>query len=177
LKRNNGRFFYAAVRVFSPTPEHRNEFASEMNRQLNVSVLPVETPREAVQAAQVIITATSHRQPVFFGSWFEPGVTIIALGSHDPERRELDGETMRQADLVVVDHREQARMEQGEIILAREEGFFSRSEEPVTLGEAVAGKHPGRRSINEKIVFLSGGIALEYLTVGLYIYKKVKGTV
>ena len=165
------------VRVFSPTPEHRNEFAREMNRQLKVSVLPVETPQEAVRDAQVIITATSHRQPVFFGSWLEPGATIIALGSHDPDRRELDGETMEKADLVVVDHLEQARIEQGELILAREEGLFSRAEEPVALGEVVAGKHPGRRSIREKIVFLSGGIALEYLTVGFYIYKKVRGII
>jgi len=39
----------------------------------------------------------------------------------------------------------------------------------------VAEKHPGRREANEKVVFLSGGIALEYLTVGLYVYKKKMG--
>lgn len=160
------------ARVYSPTPEHRQAYARDMNRQLNVSVIPTDTPREAVQDAQVVITATSHRQPVFFGSWWKPGVTIVGLGSHDSDRRELDGETMQQADLIVMDHREQALLEEGEIILAREEGLLSESEAPITLGEVVAGKHPGRQNSNEQIVFLSGGIALEYITVGFYIYKK-----
>jgi alanine dehydrogenase len=163
------------VQVFSPTPEHRQAFANEMAGQLNVTLIPAATAREAVRDAQVVITATSHHQPVFFGSWLEPGTTIIALGAHDPDRRELDGGTLHRADLVVVDHREQALQEEGEIILAREEGFFSKTAEPITLGEVVAGRQPGRCTLNEKIVFLSGGIALEYLTVGFYIYKKVMG--
>ncbi len=163
------------VRVYSPTSEHCQAYAREMNRQLNVSVIPTQTPREAVQGAQVVITATSHREPVFFGDWWEPGVTIVALGSHDPDRRELDGETMQRADRIVMDHREQALLEEGEIILAREDGLLSQSEEPITLGEVVAGKHPGRQNSSEQIVFLSGGIALEYLTVAFHVYKKAAG--
>ncbi len=165
------------VCVYSPTAEHRNNYAREMNKQLNIPVIPVETPREAVQGAQVVITATSHREPVFFGKWWEPGVTIVALGSHDPDRRELDGETMHKADLILVDHREQGLMEEGEIILARNEGLLSQTKDLFTLGEVVAGKHPGRQAPDEKIVFLSGGIALEYLTVGYYVYEKAKGIV
>ena len=163
------------VRVYSPTSEHRQAYAREMNRQLNVSVIPTDSPRVAVQGAQVVITATSHREPVFLGNWWEPGVTIIALGSHDPDRRELDGETMQLADRIAVDHREQALLEEGEIILAREEGFLSPSDEFITIGEVVAGKHPGRKNSSEQIVFLSGGIALEYLTVAFHVYKKAEG--
>ena len=162
------------ARVYSPTAEHRLEYAREMSAKLNLPVIPVDTPREAVQGAQVVVTATSHRQPVFLGTWWEPGVTIVALGSHDPDRRELDGATMQQADLIVMDHREQALLEEGEIIMAREEGLLPQTEALITLGEVVAGKRPGRRSPDEKTVFLSGGIALEYLTVAFYVYKKAQ---
>lgn len=163
------------ARVFSPTKEYRLEYAREMGRTLNIPVTPSETPQEAVKGAQVVATTTTNRQPVFFGSWWKPGALIIGLGSHDPDRRELDGLTMSTADLIVVDHREQALGEEGEIIMARQEGLLSHADEPITLGEVVAGKHKGRRSPDDKIVLLSGGIALEYITVGWHLYKKKRG--
>lgn len=163
------------ARVFSPTKEHRETYASEMTVSLDFPVHAVGSARDAVRGADIVITVTSHRQPVYLGEWMEAGVTVLALGAHDPDRRELDGACLQRAGLVTVDQFDQALEEEGEWILAQSEGCLPLSARPVPLGAVVAGGHPGRREPEECIVFLSGGVALEYLAVGHCAYRNRVG--
>ena len=75
------------VRVYSPTAEHREHFATQMKSELDVDVVAVETPQQAIKQAQVItITAASYK-PVFAATDVEPGtlVTSIAGRAVPPE--------------------------------------------------------------------------------------------
>jgi hypothetical protein len=54
--------------------------------------------------ADVICTCTSSVTPLFDGANLAPGVHINAIGSYQPERRELDDTTIRRCRLVVEDH-------------------------------------------------------------------------
>jgi ornithine cyclodeaminase len=98
----------------------------------------VESVREAVAGAQVVITCTSAREPLLEMAWLGTGVHVTALGSDGPGKQELDPAILRAADVVVVDSREQcARM--GELQHAPEQ--IDRAAE---LGAVIAGISPGR---------------------------------
>ncbi len=68
------------VKVYSPTPEHREAFAAEMGRESNVEVIAVDTPREAVAGADIVATATNSQTPTFDGAWLEPGMHVANAG-------------------------------------------------------------------------------------------------
>jgi alanine dehydrogenase len=118
------------------------------------------SPEVAVRSAQVIVTATSSRTPVFDGSWVAPGTHVNAIGSFRPEMRELDTTLLRRAR-IVVDEREAALAESGELIRAVEEGCTRRSD-LVELGEIGDG---AARADDEITVFKTvGHAALDLFT-------------
>jgi ornithine cyclodeaminase len=84
---------------------------------------------EAVRSAQVVVTATSAGAPVLDGDWVADGACVVAIGSHEPDRRELDGALMHRS-LVVVEDTATALREAGDVIMAVAEG---------ALGEAALG--------------------------------------
>lgn len=68
------------VKVYSPTPAHREAFAEEMSRETNVDVIAVDTPREAVAGVDIVATATSSQGPTFDGDWLEQGQHVANAG-------------------------------------------------------------------------------------------------
>jgi thiomorpholine-carboxylate dehydrogenase len=99
------------VRVWSRTYEHAARFAHEH------AVTAVESAEDAVRGADVIVTATAAREPVLCGRWLKPGAHVNAVGACRPDWRELDDEAMHAT--VVVDSREAAAHEAGDVILSR----------------------------------------------------------
>ena len=68
------------VRVYSPTPEHREAFALEMSDFLGVDVRAVESAEAAVRDADIVDSATNTRTPVLDWSWIKPGALVMAIG-------------------------------------------------------------------------------------------------
>src|SRR4051794_22611595 len=83
-------------KIYSPNPEHREQFAEEMSKRLNIEVRAVDTPREAVRGVDILSTATDSMQPVFDAEWIEKGMHITNLG-----RRETPDAMEAHLDLVV----------------------------------------------------------------------------
>jgi alanine dehydrogenase len=93
----------AAVRVYSPS-ESREACAADLRAELgDVDVRAVESPREAVTGATVVVTATTSPEPVFDGADLDPGTLVVAVGAYEADKREIDGETMRRAARVFAD--------------------------------------------------------------------------
>ncbi|CEK14196.1 ornithine cyclodeaminase family protein [Chthonomonas calidirosea] len=159
------------VRVYSRSPERREAFCKKINALLSLDISPAESPEEVVRNSNVIITATNSISPVLQGKWLSPGTHINAIGSNMLIRQELDVEAIRQADLIVVDSIEQARLEAGDLLPAFERGYF-RWEQAVELAQIVSGQHPGRTHPDQITLFKSLGIALEDVAVATHIYKK-----
>ena len=159
-----------AVRAFSPTPERRESFASEMTAALDVQVVPAASAEEAVAEADVVVTITSASRPVLEGKWLRPGAHINAAGGNHWMRRELDEVAVRRADVLVVDDLEQAKIECGDIISPVERGVV-RWEQVAELSDVVSGKVPGRQSDEQITLFESDGVALEDIAVGLRVYE------
>jgi alanine dehydrogenase len=84
------------VKVYSPTREHREAYAREMARRLEIEVVPVESPAEAVRGSDIVSTATDSMSPTFDAAWVEPGAHITCVS-----RRELDKAIMGRADVIV----------------------------------------------------------------------------
>jgi ornithine cyclodeaminase/alanine dehydrogenase-like protein (mu-crystallin family) len=83
-------------KVFSPTAAHREAFAAEMAKRLEIEVRAVDDPREAVRGADILSSCTDSMQPVYDAQWIEPGMHVTNLG-----RREMPDESMARFDVVV----------------------------------------------------------------------------
>jgi alanine dehydrogenase len=159
------------VEVYSPTKDHRESFAAEMNGRLEPTVAAVATSAAAVEGADVVVTATNASEPVFDGSLLAPGTHVTAMGQYDPDKRELDAETLRRATYVP-DLRDRVTLDAGSFIAAVEEGAIAEDDVHAELGEVVAGAAPGRESDDEITVFDSGGTAIETVAAAHMLYER-----
>jgi ornithine cyclodeaminase/alanine dehydrogenase-like protein (mu-crystallin family) len=118
---------------------------------------------ESVAEADLICTCTTSGKPLFDGSLLTPGVHVNAVGSHRPDARELDTETVRRGR-VVVETREVALAEAGELAIPIAEGAIEEGHVVADLAGAVRGAEV-RRSTDDLTVFKSVGMAFEDLIV------------
>ncbi len=162
------------VMVFGRRAERRRAFCEEMTRRLGgLPVHPAEGPEEVAREADVLVTITSSREPVFDGGQLKAGTHVNAAGSNSLLRREIDDETVRRSGLIAVDDREQAKAECGDLFGPIQRGALS-WEAVRELGEVVAGRSPGRRDDSEITLFESQGLAVEDVAVGLHVYRRAK---
>ncbi|SHH70430.1 ornithine cyclodeaminase family protein [Halobaculum gomorrense] len=159
------------VWVYSPTKEHRESFAGDMNQALDASVAAVASAAAAVEDADVVITATNASEPVFDGADLEPGAHVTAMGQYDPSKRELDHETIERATYVP-DLRARALHDAGSFLSALDAGVVDEDHVHAELGEVVAGVEPGRTSADEVTVFDSGGTGIETVAAAHLLYEK-----
>ncbi len=150
------------VRVYSPTPAHREAFAAEMAGQGPIPdrVLPVASAAEAVRGADVICCATTATEPIFDPEDLSPGVHINAVGAYTPRMREVPTETVQTAR-VFVDHLPSALEEAGDLLIPIQEGRYQVEEIAGELGEVVLGRIPGRLFPEEITLFKSVGVAVQ----------------
>ena len=162
-----------SVTAWSRDPARREQFCREMSAQLGLPVRPASTPEEAARGQDIIVTITTAREPVLHGEWLAPGTHVNAAGSNALLRQELDEAAVRRAHLIVVDSRQQARLECGDLLGPAERGYVD-WDQLVELAEVVAGHHPGRRSPEEITLFESQGLGLEDVTVAMRVYERAR---
>jgi ornithine cyclodeaminase/alanine dehydrogenase len=161
------------VQVFGRDPERRRRFTRLMAERLNVEIIPVERPEEAAQGASVLVTITSSKVPVLKGAWIEPGSHVNAAGSNALDRAELDVEAVRRAALVVVDSKEQAQIECGDLVEPLKQGVIS-WEQVRELGAIITGNAPGRPAAEAITLFESQGLAMEDVAVGARVLERAR---
>jgi ornithine cyclodeaminase/alanine dehydrogenase-like protein (mu-crystallin family) len=135
---------FSEVRVWSRTSAHAQRFAREHG------VTAADSAETAVCGADVVVTATASREPILRGAWLKAGAHVNAVGSSRPDWRELDGDAM--ANTVVVDSREAAAKEAGDVILANATIYAE-------IGEIFAGLKDSPQA--DTTVFKSVGLACE----------------
>jgi ornithine cyclodeaminase/alanine dehydrogenase-like protein (mu-crystallin family) len=146
---------FEEIRVWSRTEENARRFAEEVGAR-------VSSAEEAVRGADVVLALTSSPVPVLQGQWLKKDAVVCAVGAVTPDRRELDDEAMRGA--VVVESREAAAREPGDILLAK-------AEVAAELGELLNGAEIDRRDL--PVVFKSVGIAIEDIAAAKLVYREV----
>jgi ornithine cyclodeaminase len=117
-----------------------------------------DTPT-ALDGADLVVTATRSKTPLFNGSLLAPGALVIAMGTSLPDGRELDDRTLSRSSRVLVEFRPQSLVEAGEIVL----GLAAKAFDPDRIADLAGlygGKEAWRGSDDEIVVFKSVGIGL-----------------
>jgi ornithine cyclodeaminase/alanine dehydrogenase-like protein (mu-crystallin family) len=91
-----------------------------------------------VGAADIICCATTAREPLFDGSLVADHAMVVAIGSHEPEVREVDDALVRRAT-VVVESRGSALREAGDVVAAIASGALL-VDSLVALADVVCGR-------------------------------------
>jgi alanine dehydrogenase len=157
------------VYVYSRRLPECEKFCNEMTRRLSLEVRPVASPRQAIESAEIVITATTSAEPVYPGDWLKAGCHINAIGSNWANRHEIDLVTLQRCDLIVADSLEQARQEAGDLIIPANEGLLD-WKRVHDLAEVVAGHGPRRLSASEITLYKGVGIALEDVATAAHVY-------
>ncbi|MBC2710421.1 MAG: ornithine cyclodeaminase [Desulfosarcina sp.] len=116
-------------------------------------VLLVDSPQAAVAQADIVLAATTTMTPLFNGNDLKPGTHVTGVGSFTPQMQEVDETTIRRAR-VVVDQREAAMAEAGDIIIGK-------AIIDAEIGEIINGDKPGRQNDEEITFFKSVGLAVQ----------------
>ena len=131
-----------------------------LRRETDLAVIQLDDPDAAVAGADLIVTATRARTPLFDGGALGAGVHITSVGATVPSSQELDAMAVRRAARIVVESRQQARYEAGNLIGA--EVDWDRVDE---LADLASGAVPGRTSDDEITLFDSLGSGLADISV------------
>ncbi|MBV9422202.1 MAG: ornithine cyclodeaminase family protein [Solirubrobacterales bacterium] len=156
---------FESVRVYAPTEAHARAVVEDAAaaRPAGIEFRVCESAQDVVRGADVVVTATSSREPVLEREWVGAGAHINAVGASTPAARELDTDTVA-ASALFCDSRESLRNEAGEFQLAVREGKIAGDDHiRAELGEVLAGLLPGRQDDAELTVFRSLGLAVEDL--------------
>ena len=159
----------SGIRLAGRDAARAREVAAELAGTLGLPVTAAGSAAEAVEGADIVVTATNSSQPVLRREWLAAGTHVNAVGACVPQAREIDTATMAEAALFA-DSRESVMNEAGDYLLAAREGAGN----PVRaeLGELLTGTAPGRASDGEITVFESLGLAAEDLAAASYLYQE-----
>lgn len=150
------------VFVVGRRAEAARTFAGKVTDRTGLPAEPA-TARTAVSSADVVITATTARQPLFDADWVTPGTHISAMGADAPGKQELPPALHGRASLFcdLVDQ-------------ARAIGEFQHAGEAelTPLGAVLAGAAQGRLSPQDITVFDSSGFALQDLTLAAALLRR-----
>jgi ornithine cyclodeaminase len=148
------------VRIVSRGPSAR-ELAERLQREDTTRrYLAVEDAETAVRDADIIVTVTTSERPVFDGAWVKPGAHVNGVGSYRPEMQEVDAALLQRA-LVVVDQREAALEEAGDLLVPMARGEWSFEQVYTELGALVTGEAKRPTDPAQITYFKSCGLAVE----------------
>ena len=123
-----------------------------------------------LQQADLVIAATTARTPLFDSTHLKQSVIVIAVGSHEPDVREIDSKLIARAQ-VVVETRASALREAGDVIMAIGDGSIS-AQSLHELADVVCGRTTLNRE--QPIFFKSSGMSWEDLVIARAIERTLK---
>ncbi|MFD0589252.1 2,3-diaminopropionate biosynthesis protein SbnB [Paenibacillus sp. GCM10027627] len=158
------------VTLYDVKMEAAKGMAAELQEQFpNVIFHTVQSAREGVEEAEVIITCTVTDQPYLSYDWLPKGAFVSNVSIMDVHK-----DVFLKADKVVVDDWDQCNREKKIINQLVLEGSFSREQLHAELGEVVIGKKPGREDNEEIIILNPMGMAIEDVACAQYVYEEAR---
>jgi ornithine cyclodeaminase len=151
------------VWVYDPSPDAAKAYADKMKQRgdpIPQDISVAQTPKQALEEADIICTATTSSEPVFADEDLCPGVHINGIGSYTPKMQEIPGQTVARAR-VVVDSISASLAEAGDLIIPLQNKTMEESDIHGEIGQVAAGYIPGRESDSEVTFFKSVGLAVQ----------------
>jgi alanine dehydrogenase len=172
---------FAAVRdvesitVFSPNRPRRTAFAEAVVCDIGVPCTPVDDPRDAVGAANVVLAAARSRgeRPILYADWLASGTAVVSIGSTVPSQRELDVSVLARSDLIVCDEVEEVLHETGDLIEARSAGVVI-DHKVCSIRELMAGSVNDRLTQADLPLFKSVGSGIQdIVAAGIFLERAI----
>lgn len=165
------------VLVWSRTPATAARFCDRVGDDFpGLELICMASPREVVEACDILCTLTPSREPVVQGAWFTPGLHVNAVGAPPrPDHREIDAAGMARAR-VYLDSFATALNESGDLLLAISEGTLSQDQVAGELGQVINGQAAGRTSPDEITLYNSVGIAMQDVAIGKLVLDRARET-
>lgn len=168
----------AEVRCFSPSEENRTGFARSVSEEFGVDATPWASAEDAVKGADIVLTATNSRSPVFDAAWLEPGQFYGGITA-----REMSAEAVRKADIAV------CLSKTGESFYQTTHGLTEAQvsgppnnfvedaglHDLPTIADIAAGNIPGRENDDQITCFANTiGIGFQWVVVGALLLEKAE---
>ena len=153
------------VRAYDVNAESVEQYAADIRTQLDLEVIAVATPREAVSGCDMVVTAgpmLKKPHATIRAGWLDEGAfaSLVDFDSY------WHPDAMAQADKLCTDDTPQFQM-------YREMGYFPKIPELYAdLGELVSGQKPGRQTTEERTMAANLGLALDDMTVAPLLYQR-----
>jgi ornithine cyclodeaminase/alanine dehydrogenase-like protein (mu-crystallin family) len=156
------------IKVFSRNQGNRETFAEEMTKKLDIDISPVDSPKDCIEGADIVICATNSGTPVFETDWLKPGVHINTVGPKSVKRHEVPVELAACSSVIVTDSIEQlhAYTTPHFLVGTPDENRI------VQLSDIVTGKVSGRTAVSDITLFCSVGLAGTEVVVANEIMKR-----
>ena len=160
------------VKIYDIVTQAAADYVKEMANKYEFEVEKADSPQQAIEDADIVVTATPSTKPYISNEWVQEGVHINAIGADTPGKQELDASIVPRAK-VVVDNLAQC-VERGEIQTAIRQGLISSGNIYAELSEVVLGRKPGRTSPTEITLFDATGMAVQDITTAYTVYELAK---
>lgn len=161
------------IKIFDLDRIKAEGLAKYARETFGVEAKVVAGAKEVVAESDLVVTATTAREPLFSGEWIEAGTHVSGVGANTPAKRELDAATFRRSK-IVVDFKAQALEEGGDLREALKSGSIGPDQVYAELGEIVTGRKAGRESDGEITLFKSVGIAVEDIAAAAFVFEQAE---
>ena len=155
------------VYAYDVLPDVQEKFVADMSSRLNLEILGVSDPKQAVVESDLVVTSgpiLKHPTPAIEKDWLRPG----AYGSAVDFDSYWSGAALAQMDRISTDDHAQFQY-------YKSVGYFQQTPDPYAdLGELVAGLLPGRKDDKERTLAINLGLALDDMAVAPEIYRRAK---
>ncbi|EPY7708659.1 ornithine cyclodeaminase family protein [Bacillus pacificus] len=159
------------VILYNRTEEKAYAFSQYIQEKFNKPAYVYTSTNEAISEADIIVTTTNASTPVF-SKKLQKGVHINAVGSFRPSMQELPSHAIANANKVVVESKEAALEETGDLQVPIQEGLFKANDIHAELGQIIGGEKAGRENDEEITIFKSVGLAVVDIIVAKYLYER-----
>ena len=160
-------FKLAEVRVSSRSAESRQVYARELEEQLGLAIRPVDSTKEALKGADMIISATTTSEPFVREAWLEAGIFVYSIGKH----QEMESAVYKKVDKFVVDSWEHCK-KKSDLERMLREGLLKKDDVYAELPDILAGRKPGRESDRERIFMRAIGLVNQDIAIAEWVYRR-----
>ncbi len=155
------------VYAYDIHPEQQQRYVEEMSAKLDVEVIGVKEPKQAVVVSDLVVTSgpiLKHPTPTIEKDWLQPG----GFGSAVDFDSYWTAGALSQIDRISTD-------DQAQFQYYKSMGYFQTTPDPYAeLGEIVACLKPGRQNSHERTLAVNLGLAMDDMAVAPEIYRRAR---
>lgn len=160
--------------VYSRQPANRERFIQDLVDRFKglrwsaPRLIAVQSPEDAVADADIIVTATTSKMPVFSPDGVKNGAHVTAIGAYTADGTEVPPELFQRVAAIGIESIGAAKQEAGDIIQAIARGYAHWED----VFEVGAMKAPAVTNASGVTVFKSVGVAALDAAVSKYVWDR-----